>query len=57
MSLQSNENWWLYLAIKDIRNVEALKMYRCVSKLNESISKQAKIDIEKTNEEDLINTF
>jgi len=53
MSLQSIENWWLYLAITDIKNVNALKMYRCVSKLNESISKQAQLDAEKTKDEGL----
>ena len=53
MSLQSIENWCLYLAITDIKNVDMLKMYRCVSKLNENISKQSKLDIEQSKDDDL----
>ena len=50
MNLQSIENWCLYLAITDIKNVEMLKMYSCVNKLNSNISKQAELDKNQDNE-------
>ena len=53
MSLQSIENWYLYLAITDIKNIDMLKRYRCINKLNANISKQAELDKEQTNDIDL----
>lgn len=44
MNLQSVENWCLYLAITDIKNIEMLKMYRSLNKLNNSITKQTELD-------------
>ncbi len=55
MNLQSIENWCLYLAITDIKNIEMLKMYRCVNKLNENISKQEQLDKEQTYD-NVLNT-
>ena len=51
MNLQSIENWLLYYVLKDPTNVNNIKMYRCVSKLNTNITKQAELD--KQNTEDL----
>ena len=50
MNLQSMENWFLYYALIDIKNVDNLKMYRKINKLNANISKQAELDIQQENE-------
>ena len=44
MNLQSMENWFLYYALTDIKNVENLKMYRKINKLNANINKQFQLD-------------
>lgn len=50
MNLQSIENWSLYLALTDIKNIDKLKMYLTVSKLNSSVHKQELLDKQTTEE-------
>ena len=50
MNLQSIENWSLYLALTDIKNIDKLKMYLTVSKLNTSVHKQELLDKQTTEE-------
>ena len=49
MNLQSMENWFLYYALKDIKNIEMLQKYRSVNKLNRNIQKQAQLDKQQEN--------
>ena len=53
MSLQSIENWCLYYAITNIKDIEMLKKYRCLNKLNENIKKQEELYKVKTDENTL----
>lgn len=50
MNLQSIENWSLYLALTDIKNIEMFKLYRSVSKLNQNARKQEELDKQQTEE-------
>ena len=50
MNLQSLENWSLYSALIDIKNINKFKMYRCVSTLNFNVKNIEKLEKQQTED-------